>query len=92
MADVPQFLVQGGERLGAGAGRHPKDNIVQVREEQDLLSLGVAHRLCHLVLDPAFRLLQGHEGAEGVSRRGKRVSLASAGADSSHHLLSLRPR
>ena len=79
MAHMSQFLVQGGERLGADGGRHPEDNIVQVREEQDLLSLGVAHRLCHLVLDPAFRLLQGREGAEGVSRRGKRFSLVPSG-------------
>ena len=57
-----------------------KCNVAQVSEEQDLLlGLSVAHRLLDLVLDPAFRLLQGREGAEGASRRGQRVSLFPSG-------------
>jgi hypothetical protein len=81
MADVPQFLVQGGERLGVDAGRHAEDNVVEVRKEQDLLSLGVAHRLCYVELDPAFGLLQGRKGSEGVSRRGEGVSLVRSDVD-----------
>ena len=56
--------------VGRVAGNVFNSNVCVIVEEH-LHSLGVARWLCYLVLDPLACLLQGREGAEGVSRRGE---------------------